>query len=80
MAWDNPEEASDLLTTMPEEDEEEEELEEDDEAEESNLKPVSIASPRGNIGGMAPLSSISEVTLFNPDRKSLVSTDEEYFF
>lgn len=70
LAWDNPEEASELLTCMPEEDEESEE-------EELNLKPVSITNPMGNIGSMAPLSSISEVTLFNPDRKSMVSTDEE---
>ncbi|XP_018567332.1 contactin-associated protein-like 2 isoform X2 [Anoplophora glabripennis] len=71
LAWDNPEEASDLLSPMPEEDEDEES------EEELSLKPVSIVNPTGNIESMAPLSSISEVTLFNPDRRSLVSTDEE---
>lgn len=72
LAWENSEESSDLLSPMAEEDEDEE-----SEEEELSLKPVSIANATGNIESMAPLSSISEVTLFNPDRKSLVSTDEE---
>lgn len=53
LAWDTPEESSELLSTMPEEDEEENEKSDD----ESAKKPVS------NIEAMAPYSTISEVTL-----------------
>jgi hypothetical protein len=53
LAWDTPEENSELLSTMQEEDEEEE----DKSDEELTHKPVS------NLEGMAPYSSISEVTL-----------------
>ncbi|KAJ8981073.1 hypothetical protein NQ317_007210 [Molorchus minor] len=65
LAWDPPEETNDLLSPMIEEEEECEE-----ESEEMDQKSVSSNGPLDNLERMAPISSISEVTLFNPDRKS----------
>ncbi|XP_060534792.1 axotactin [Cylas formicarius] len=61
LTWDTPDETSEMLTPMAE-------VAEEDDAEEDAPKPVS----NGNVARMAPLSSISEVTLYNPDRKSLI--------
>lgn len=59
LSWETPEENNEFLSPMPEEEEEDEE---DDEA---IKKLVSNQKVAENISRMAPLSTLSEVTLSN---------------
>lgn len=65
LAWETPDETAEILSPMMEEDEDIASNEDDD------LR--SAVSSTGNLLSMAPISSISEVTL--ADRRSMVSMD-----
>lgn len=62
LTWETPEENEEFLSPMPEEDEENVE---DDDDEDATKKLVSNGNAATNLIRMAPLSTISEVTLFH---------------
>lgn len=81
LTWDTPDVTSEILSPMLEEDEDtlnenlDKKYEGDDEEEEDV---ASVVSKPSNLKSMAPISSISEVSL--ADRRSLVSFPQESFF
>lgn len=74
LAWEAPDETSEMLSPMLEEEEEENVNKEEEEDEDDEDLP-NIVSSTSNLQSMAPISSISEVTL--ADRRSMVSIDND---
>lgn len=74
LSWEAPDEISEMLSPMLEE-EEEENVNKEEEEDDEDLP--NIVSSSSNLQSMAPISSISEVTL--ADRRSMVSIDNDVF-
>ncbi|CAG9767385.1 unnamed protein product [Ceutorhynchus assimilis] len=74
LSWETPEESSEILSPMLEE--EEENSAEEDNEEDDDLDAANIVSRTGSLLGMAPLSTISEVSLAETQSMLILNNED----